>query len=383
MSVLVKRALLRALSACLLIAGGAVRAETGVSESHILLGQSAPFSGPAAELGRRFYDGASAYFDMINASGGVHGRSIELIAADDQYEPDKTFVNTERLIEKDKVFALFGYVGTPTSLAALPLINKARIPFFAPVSGAQFLREPFNPLIFNIRASYAVEIDYMLKQLSGNGKSRIAVFYQNDAFGLSTMDTLRGQLKERNMTLLYSAPVERNSEDVTVAAKQLLAQDPEIVIEIAAYASAAALIKEMRKLGYSGGFYNLSFVGATTLATIAKDAGVGTVVTQVVPFPWGRRVPVVYEYQRVYGTKAGRSYDFSSLEGYIAAKVLVEGLRRAGKQLTRDKLIRALETINSRNYNVGGFNIHFMPGNHNGSKYVDITAITRNAKLVN
>jgi len=383
MSILVKRAFLCALSACLLISGGAVRAETGVSESHILLGQSAPFSGPAAELGRCFYDGASAYFDLINARGGVHGRSIELIAADDEYEPDKTVVNTQRLIEQDKVFALFGYVGTPTSLAALPLINKARIPFFAPVSGAQFLREPFNPLIFNIRASYAVEIAYMLRQLVGNGKSRIVAFYQNDGFGLSTMETLRSKLKERNMVLLASAPVERKSEDVAAAAKYLIAQGPEIVMQIGAYMSSAALITAMRELGYNGGFYNLSFVGATTLAAITKDAGVGTVVTQVVPFPWTKRVPIVYEYQRVYGAKAGRSYDFSSLEGYIAAKVLVEGLRRAGRQLTRDKLIHALETINPRSYNVGGFDIRFAPGDHNGSNYVDITAITRNAKLVN
>ncbi|WP_083444724.1 ABC transporter substrate-binding protein [Herbaspirillum rhizosphaerae] len=379
-----KYSLLSALFAALLwFAAGKVHAEIGVSEARVLLGQSAPLSGPSGELGRLFNRGASAYFSKVNADGGVHGRYIELIARDDQYEPERTVKNTEQLIRKDAVFALFGYVGTPTARAALPLVNQAGIPFFAPVSGAQFLREPFNALVFNIRASYEVEVGYMLKQLISSGKKQVAVLYQNDEFGWSTLEILQRKLAEKNIQLIVSASVERNSQEVAGAIGRIAPHQPDAIIVVSSYVSSAAFIKAMRKGGYRGIFYNLSFVGATSLLASLQGEGAGNVITQVVPFPWSKRVPIVYEYQKVYGEQHGGKFDFSSLEGFIAAKILVEGLKRTGRLLTRERFMQALESISTKNYDAGGFDIRFEPGNHNGSSYVDVTGIAYGSKLIN
>ncbi|MBP0597688.1 ABC transporter substrate-binding protein [Herbaspirillum sp. LeCh32-8] len=358
-------------------------ARDGVGDTQILLGQSAALSGPSGELGKLFLEGARSYFDKINAQGGVHGRKIRLLSLDDQYEPDKTVVNTLQLIHQEKVFALFGYVGTATVAAAMPLIEGAGVPLFAPMSGARFLREPFNALVFNVRASYARETDYLLRQLQGNGHRNIAVFYQNDEFGKSTLELLRGRVDRYGLKLVGAVAVERNSEDARTAAKALLAMGPEVVILVASYPSAAALITRMRRAGYYGGFSNYSFVGSQSLSARLKHGGAGIVVTQVVPFPWKPHLPIVYEYQKAFGQAEGGQYSFVGLEGFIAARALVEGLRRAGRQLTREGLQRALETINPANYDGGGFPLRFSPGNHNGSDFVDLTAIGQDGRFIN
>lgn len=357
--------------------------ETGVSDQRILLGQSAAFSGPAAQLGIQMHAGAKAYFDHINEQGGVHGRQVSIIKADDKYEADLAAANTRRLIEKEEVFALFGYVGTPTSNAALPIFTAAKVPFFAPFTGAQSLREPLNRHIFNIRGSYFDETEHLVERLVSVGIKNIAVFYQNDAYGLAGLAGVERALKKMNVKMVGTATVERNSTDVAKAVTALLPKRPDAIIQISAYTSCAAFIKEMRKLNYTGQFYNVSFVGSQALAdTLGKD-GPGVVISQVVPFPWHKATPVVAEYQRIMMRAGINDMNFSSLEGYIAAKVFVEGLKRAGRDLTRDKLIRSLETINVNNFDAGGFNVNFSPTSHNGSKYVDMTVITKDAKFLN
>lgn len=360
----------------------AAQGETGVSDQRILLGQSAAFSGPAAQLGIQMHAGAKAYFDHINEQGGVHGRQVNIITADDKYEADLAAANTRRLIEKEEVFALFGYVGTPTSNASLPIFTAAKVPFFAPFTGAQSLREPMNRQIFNIRGSYFDETEHLVERLVSVGIKNIAVFYQNDAYGLAGLAGVERALKKMNVKMVGTATVERNSTDVAKAVAALFPKRPDAIIQISAYASVSAFIKEMRKLDYTGQFYNVSFVGSQALAdTLGKD-GPGVVISQVVPFPWHKATPVVAEYQRIM-TRAGiNSMNFSSLEGFIAAKVFVEGLKRAGRDLTRDKLIRSLETINVSNFDTGGFNVNFSPTSHNGSKYVDMTVITKDAKFL-
>ncbi len=360
----------------------ASQAEPGVREDRVLLGQSAAFSGPAAELGIQLNLGARVYFDAINEKGGVHGRKIEVITADDKYEAALAAANTKQLIEVDEVFALFGYVGTPTSNAALPIFTKAKVPFFAPFTGAQSLREPFNPVIFNIRSSYYDETEYLVRGLVKNGMRHIAVFYQNDAYGKTGLAGVERALKRIKVPLLGTATVERNSVDVKAAVARLLPLKPDAIIQISAYASCAALIHEMRKAGYYGQFNNVSFVGSQALANALGKQGPGVVISQVVPFPWSRATPIVDEFHRAM-KNAGKEKDinFSSLEGFINAKVLVEGLRRAGRALTRSKLIKALETIDSNDYDVGGMAINFSSTNHNGSKFVDITVINKDKKF--
>lgn len=358
------------------------RGETGVSATRILLGQSAAFSGPAAQLGIDLHAGARLYFDQINAQGGVYGRKIEVVTADDKYEPELTIENTRRLIQADQVFALFGYVGTPTSNAALPIFTSAKVPFFAPFSGARSLREPFNRNIFHIRAGYIEETDHLVDQLARVGIQHISVFYQNDAYGLAGLDGVQRALTKRKLTLVDSATVERNSKNVSAAAQHLLRKRPDAIIQITAYGSSTALIKQMHALGYTGQFHNVSFVGSQPLASALGADGPGVGVSQVVPFPWKPSNPVVADYTRALKKAGTAEPNFSSLEGYIAARVFVEGLRRAGPDLNRERFITALETISLNNYDIG-FPVEFSATRHTGSTFVDMTVITKNEKFLN
>ena len=358
-------------------------AETGVTDHKILLGQSAAFTGPAAQLGLQLNAGAKAYFAHINSTGGVYGRKIEIIERDDKYEADLAAANTKSLIENDGVFALFGYVGTPTSNAALPIFTQAKVPFFAPFTGAQTLREPFNRQIFHIRASYVDETEHLVDRLASLGTKNIAVFYQNDAYGKAGLAGVELAMKKRNLQISEVATVERNSVDVAKAATKLFAKHPDVIIQISTYAASSALIKEMRKATYTGMFYNVSFVGSQALADALDKDGVGVVISQVVPFPWSPSIPLIADYTR-HAEKAGiKNLNFSSLEGYIAAKVFVEGLKRAGAGLTREKFVSALESINRNNYDIGGFDLSYSANNHSGSKYVDMTVISKDKKFRN
>jgi ABC-type branched-subunit amino acid transport system substrate-binding protein len=370
------------ISFALLTFSGAARADDpGITDRRILLGQSAAFSGPAAQLGIQMHAGAKAYFDYINRRGGVHGRQIEIVTADDKYEADLAEKNTRQLIEKDGVFALFGYVGTPTSNASLPLVLKEHIPFFAPFTGAQSLREPFKREIFNIRASYFDETEHLVDQLVKLGIKSIAVFHQNDAYGKTGLDGVERAMRKRGLTIVDTATVERNSVNVAAAVAKLNAKKPDAIIQITAYASASAYIKEMHKAGYTGQFYNVSFVGSQALADVLGNDGPGVVISQVVPFPWDQSIPLVSEYLKILKEAGIEKPNFSSLEGFIAAKVFVEGLRRAGAHPSREKLIAALETINRSNFDIG-FDVKFSPTSHNGSHFVEMTVISKGAKFM-
>lgn len=369
--------------ALVLMAMANAQAETGVTDRKILLGQSAAFSGPAAQLGLQLNSGAKTYFDQVNAAGGVYGRKIEIIQKDDKYEADLAAANTKALIENDGVFALFGYVGTATSNAALPIFTQAKVPFFAPYTGAQSLREPLNRQIFNIRASYNDETEYLVDRLANLGTKNIAVFYQNDAYGKAGLAGVELAMKKRNLRIAEMATVERNSTDVSAAVAKLLPKRPDAIIQISTYAASSALVKEMHKAAYTGMFYNVSFVGSQALADALDKDGVGVVISQVVPFPWSPSIPVVAEYTKSMEKAGNKNLNFSSFEGYLAAKVFVEGLKRAGSGLTREKLVSALESINRSSYDAGGFDVSFSPSNHNGSKYVDMTVISKDKKFRN
>ena len=356
------------------------QAENGVTEQSILIGQSAAMTGPAQGLGIELSNGAKLYFDQVNASGGIHGRKILLESLDDGYEPEKTAINTRKLIQESKVFALFGYVGTPTSQAALPLVNDARIPFIGAFTGAQLLREPFNRNVFNIRASYFDETEKIAEHLTTVGVTKIAVLYQNDAYGKAGLAGMEKALEKRKLKAVATATVERNSTDVEAAAKTINAAKPDAILVVSAYKSVAAFVLAMKKQGSAAVIHNLSFVGSVPLAKELGTNGVGVHIAQVVPFPWSGTLAVTRDYQEQV-KKAGRSdYSFTELEGYIAARVLAEGLRRAGKELTRDKLVSGLESMGK--VDIGGFAIGFSPTSHNGSSYVDLSIIGNGSKFL-
>ena len=356
-------------------------AEVGVSDTEIRVGQFAALTGPAAELGKRMQLGILAHFKAVNLSGGINGRSLKLISRDDGYEPEKAVAAVKALIEEDKVFALIGSVGTPTTLAAVPAINAAAIPLIGPFTGAQALREPFNRNLFHVRASYFDETERIVQHLTTVGITKIAVFYQNDSYGKAGLEGVMRALTKRSLKPSATVSVERNSIDVAGPLAEILKAAPEAVIQISAYKSCAALIKQAKAKGYGGQFFNVSFVGSKALAEELGDVSVGVSISQVVPFPYIPSTAVVREYQQRMTEAGNKDFDFSSMEGFLAAKVFTEGLRRAGaKNLSRDSLITALESL--RDYNLGGFSVNYSDKSHEGSRYTDITIIGRNGKFM-
>ncbi len=364
-------------------ATGAARAETGVTNDTIVVGQSAPMSGPAAQLGQQMNRGAQLYFNAVNAAGGVNGRKIQLKVLDDFYEPDAAARNTKTLIDDTKVFALFGYVGTPTSLAALKVANPAGVPFFAPYSGASALREPFARNVFHVRASYNDETAAIVQQIHTTGLKRIAVVYNDDAYGKAGIEGVQRALKlpaSQGVALVAQASVVRNTTDVKAAINTVLAQKPDAIVVISAYQTVAALVKGAQEQGYAGQFYNVSFVGTKALANALGKAGGGVIISQVMPYPYSGASPLVRDYQKLLKAEGITDFDYGSIEGYVAARVFVEGLKRAGRDLTREKFIGALESMG--NYDVGGFNVNFSPSNHVGSKFVEMTIINSSGQVI-
>lgn len=355
----------------LLLSSGAQNAYAQ-SEGKIVLGQSAAFTGPSAELGLRFNEGANLYFDSINAKGGVNGRQIELRQADDGYEPERTKANTQKFVAEG-VLALFGYVGTPTTLAAVPIATAAKIPLIAPFSGAPALRDPFNRYLIHIRASYDDETQAIVRHSSAVGQTKVAVFHQNDAYGQAG---LSGVIKALGRAPMAIGLVERNSKNVGAAVKTILAAEPQAIIQIGSYVACAEFIFEARKAGFNGVFYNVSFVGTKALSTALGASANGVVISQVMPFPYSPRVPVASEYLGAIKASGRKDLEpnYSGIEGFVAAKVTVDALQRAGKTLTSEALINAFDSM--QKINVGGFGIEINPSKHAGSSFVEMVVLS-------
>jgi ABC-type branched-subunit amino acid transport system substrate-binding protein len=347
------------------------------SEAPIILGQSAAFTGPAAQLGIQFYEGAKLFLDEYNTQPG---RDVQIRFLDDGYEPERCAENTKKLIAED-VFALFGYIGTPTSLAALPLAVDAKLPFIAPFTGAMSLREPLRRNVFHLRASYNDETALIVRQLTHLGLRKIAVFYQNDAYGKAGLDGVRLALSQQDLQPAALATVERNSVNVAAAVKTITDARPDAVVQVSAYKSCAAFIREARKAGYGGTFFNVSFVGTQALADELGKDGAGVVVSQVVPSPYNPANGITREFnEALRRSNSATKANFSSLEGFLAAKVLVEGLRRApGGKPSREGLIAGLESIERQQF--GGFDVSFSPRNHVASKFVELSMITADGRI--
>ncbi|MBL8319392.1 MAG: ABC transporter substrate-binding protein [Burkholderiaceae bacterium] len=343
----------------------------------LVIGQSAAMTGPAAQLGIQFAAGARLMFDRINASGGINGKTIELKTLDDGYEPDRCAANTKKLIDED-VFALFGYIGTPTSVVALPLATSAKIPFLAPFTGAQGLREPFNRYAFHVRASYFDETARIVNQLYSVGMKNIAVFYQNDAYGQAGLAGVNRALAALGSKPVALGTVERNTVDVAAAVKAIVPSRPEGIVQISAYKSCAAFIRAARKAGAGGQFCNVSFVGTAALAAELGADARGVVVSQVMPYPFAPKSSLAGEFLKA-APAAKVEANYSSIEGYVAAKVLGEGLRRAGTNPTRETLITGLESM--KDVNLGGFFVDFGPTKHTGSSFVDLTILTDDGRV--
>ena len=355
--------------------------EVGVFDNRILFGQSAALEGPAAALGLGMREGILAAFHEVNTAGGVNGRLLELVSRNDGYEPDKAIENTNQLLKLDQVFALIGEVGTPTSKAAQPIATAAGVPFIGPFTGAGFLRDPALATVINVRASYDQETEAWVERLTTDlGISRIALFYQDDSFGLAGRSGILAALEKRSMGLVAEGTYVRNTTAVKTALLTIRKAAPQAVGMVGTYAACAEFIRLARRLGLDAVFVNISFVGSNSLAKELGNDGKGVVISQVVPFPGDATVPVVARYQKALRAAAPEAeFGFVSLEGYLVGRLVAEALGSLDGPVTRAGLLTAIKEKGP--FDLGGISLTYGPNKNQGMDRVFLTVIQADGSI--
>lgn len=352
-------------------------AAQGVTDHEILLGQVCALKGQAAGLGIGMQTGLQVYFDKVNASGGVHGRRIRLVSLNDGYEPERCAVATKTLIEQEHVFAMIGGVGTPTAKVALPLCTAGEVPFLGAFTGAELLRSPFNRFAVNFRASYFQETEALTGHLVDTRHARrIACFYQDDAYGQAGLTGIQQALARRHLELVATGKYKRNTLAIAEGLQAIAAAKPDAVLLIGAYGPCAEFMKQARGTTAlaKATMCNISFVGTNNLLAAVGQAGEGSIISQVVPFPEDASVPVVKEYLADM-TKAGKGDEvgFITLEGYLVAKFFATVAEQTGHDLTREKLLQTVAA--TANLDLGGVSLSFGPEDNQGCDAVYLTTI--------
>jgi branched-chain amino acid transport system substrate-binding protein len=319
--------------------------------------------------------GLLAAFKEANEAGGVHGRKIELLSRDDGYEPDKSIEQVRRLIEDDRVFALIGPVGTPTSSATLPLAKAVGMPFIGPFTGAGFLRDASHGNVVNVRASYGAETETWIRDLvDGQGMSKIAILYQDDSFGRAGLDGVTAALDKRGMKLVGEATYQRNTTAVRSALLELRRSEPDAVVMVGAYQPVAEFIKLARSINFDPTFVNISFVGSDALAAELGSKGEGVLISQVVPFPWDKSLPLVSDYHAALAASDPQEAPgFVSLEGYMVGRLAVEVLKRTGPDVTREGFLKTV--FEDGPFDIGGVSLAFGANDNQGMDEVFMTQI--------
>ncbi len=343
----------------------------GVTADTITVGQTGALSGPFDEIGKESKAGIEAYFNVVNAAGGINGRKLKLVSLDDQGNTDKAKINVQKLINDEGVIAVVGMNGDPGVRAAYGQFDKGKTPLIGAISGEPSLFDNTNRYVINLRASYAQEAHRIVEQFTQRKITKIALFFQNDAAGRGGLAALDAAMRERKLPIVLFGSVEAHSTNVQTAAANLHKSGAEAVIISANAKSAAAFVREMKRLGSQAQFFALSLVGAKSFLTLLGEDGRGVGVSQVVPVPTSESEPLGKDYVRAIGGQANASY--ASLEGYIAARVLVEGLKKAGKMPTRESLVDAIDKIG--NFDLQGYRVKLSPQNRNGSSLVELTVI--------
>jgi ABC-type branched-subunit amino acid transport system substrate-binding protein len=350
----------------------------GVTARTVALGQSAPLSGPSRAHGEDIRNGALAYLRALNDAGGVHGRRIELATLDDGGEPERALANSQRLVEELRVFALFGYPAANVSRELLAQVQKGRVPFFAPVTGAQLARQPAR-YVFTVRAGHADEVERVVAHYTQLGLKRFALVRRDDAEGTEIADALRAALRRRGLAEGAAALLKPGR--AAEAAHEALVADAEVILVAAPAASAADLLRSLKRAGSPAQPLVLSLADPAVLARALGAQGAGVALSQVVPPLERTSLPVVADYRAAMEAETGRKdYSPASLEAYIAAKVFAEAVRRAGPALTRDALLLALEAMSA--FDTGGYVVGFSRSNHQGSARIELLAIGRDGGLL-
>lgn len=355
---------------------GTLRAGPGVTDNEIVIGQSLGLTGPLAAMAPELVNITKTYIDGINAEGGIHGRRIRIVTEDDGYKPENTVRLVDKMIAQDQVFALLNLTGTANVAAVLPLLAKENppVPLLSPFTGADLVRVPPINNVFNIRASYGDEVEKLVQHLTTVGVLRISVLWMNNGFGKDGLSGARKSMEMRGLKLHSDAPIQPDSSDVQQAVATLSTTEPDAIIMITAGAPTVAFIKTYRKVSRAARFYTTSVMGSQSVIQALGPDGVGVVVTSVVPFPWSQSLPIVREYRELLKkSDMPDTVSFIGLEAYINAKVLVEALRRSGKDLTRPRFIQAIESL--QRFDMGGFDVDYGKGVRQGSHFVDLTII--------
>jgi ABC-type branched-subunit amino acid transport system substrate-binding protein len=350
------------------------------SAEPIVLVQTVALSGPLGDLGQEFSKGAKVYFEALNTRGGIAGRPIKLVVQDDAYDPKKSVEIVQGQIATNSVFALFGNFGTANNEALIPVAQAAGVPMLTPYTGANSVRSKSFSGVFNLRASYNDEVDRSVEHLATVGIQRIAVLHQNNSFGKEYLAAATQAMEKRGLKPVLVASVEGDASDVVAVTEKTTASSAEAVLLGLAGKPAIEAIKNISQRRRGLTMYGLSVLATASNLKALGSAGTGVNITQVMPFPSNSALPLVREYQQAMTAAGFADYSHQSLEGYANAKLVAEGLRRAGKSLSRSALVSALDDM--RSYNLGGVTASFGQGGVSGSKFVELTMIGSQGRLI-
>ncbi|MES2535260.1 MAG: ABC transporter substrate-binding protein [Pseudomonadota bacterium] len=367
--------------ALLLFAGSAsvAGAQEGVTSTSIRIGQTIGVTGQIAGAVKELNEGANAHFTMVNKSGGIHGRKIEMITLDDKFDPALSAKNAEKLIREDRVFALFQNRGTPHTEAILPIMIANKVPLVGPSTGATILHSPTIPLLFNVRARYQVEVIKAVEQFSTIGINRIGLIHVDDSFGQDGLAGFNQGMASLKLKPAFIAKFDRVKPDIAAVVDAAIKATPQTVIVVSSATTATSIIKSLRALGSKIQVMTLSNNASSAFVKSLGPDAAGIIVSQITPAPHLLSSRLGQEY-KVASKATGATVSYSAMEGFVAAKVLVEGLRRAGPKLTRDGLIKGLESIND--LDIGGLTISYNANDHTGSEFVELTIIGKDGRFV-
>jgi len=360
-----RRHLLQASAAVALAAPALVRAQAEPWR----IGQTAALTGPLAFPFVEMNKGIAAAFKEVNDRGGVDGRPVELVSLDDGGAPEKAAENTLALLQKEQVFTMFACGGTTSVMGALKVLGEAKVPLIAPATGSDALR-PFNPLVFHTRASYAQELNKIVRQLGSTGFTKCAVPYFDNPFGKATLAAFEAATREHKNTQWKPFLIAETPEGIAKGIDEIVQWQPYSLISLAIGASGIPFYKGLRQRIKAPAF-SISFLGSRPLLSALGEASIGITVAQVVPNPANPAIPVVKAYQEAIRKLGGVEAGYSSLEGYVNARILLEALRRAGRGASREKLVDALQSM--RPYDLGGFEVRYGPKDHSGTDFVELT----------
>lgn len=356
-----------------------VYAEDGVTDTKILIGQTIGLTGTIAAPVKEMNEGANAYITSVNSRGGVNGRKIELLTLDDKFDAKQAAANAETLVKKEHVFALFQNRGTPLTEAMLPMLAANKVPLIAPSTGATIFHSPVNPLIFNVRAKYQDEVKKGVEHFTTIGATKIGLLHVDDSFGKDGLAGFVSAMNDRSLIPAVITSFPRVKPDFAATVDAIVKANPNALIIVSSSAHTVELIKAIRAKGSMVQIMTLSNNSSQSFVQDLGPAGTGVIVSQITPAPNSSTTGLGKEFMAL--AKASNiTMSYAAMEGFVAAKVLVEGLKRAGRNLTRDGFVRAMESM--QKFDLGGLMISYTATDHTGSEFVEMTMITKDGRFI-